>query len=294
MEVLYSAVYGKPLCAICGAYIRWRGSFNQQNNCAGYCSSKCAGASDSVKSKRSDTCMERYGVSAVQKVEKIRKRFKRSMIERHGVEYTASSSRLRKKMETTMLERFGVKHAFNSEEAKAKGKATLMKKFGVEFIMQNREVFERQQHSGFRIREFELEGKIFRVRGYEEHAIRYLYRQGCRPKDIRTTHAEGVPSVRYSHDGKQHVYHPDIKANIKGKWWVIEVKSTHTLGLKHPETFARVKRKAKACVEAGFNFRLLLVSRTKRHRVVSVKKVHEKTRKEVLRELRSLPPDVCA
>jgi hypothetical protein len=84
-------------------------------------------------------------VDAVQKVKRIRNKFKKSMIRNHGVEYTAQSSKLMRKMQRTTVRNYGVTCPFSSKEVREKSKETMLERYGVEYNMQDREIFERQQ-----------------------------------------------------------------------------------------------------------------------------------------------------
>lgn len=291
-EIVYIKLYGQPKCPTCGNPTKYQGSFQQ--GWTQHCSSYCAGQDAEVARRRAATCLDKYGVTAVQKIPEVREKFKQSMKDNYGCEYTAQSKELREKMSDTLESNYGVRHAGQSKEIRELAKRRHRAKWGVDYPTQRREIFERCHNSGCLVREVKVGGKVFRVRGYEPHAIKYLYRIGCAVEHIRTTAAEGVPSVQYRSGHRTRMYHPDIYVKVKGKWWIVEVKSTLTLGAKHPETFRRVKQKAQACLDAGYRFRLLLVmSVNRRMKVFHIKNIHKKTRKQVLREVELLRQAGC-
>jgi hypothetical protein len=287
---LYRVLYNTyPKCPVCESQkLSWKG---WTVGLSVYCSSKCAGADPEVNERRKATCVTKYGVDSPQKVPTIRAKFKRSMKRNYGVTYTAQSPTLKRQMEATLQERYGVTTPYKSPEVQKKIRATMKARYGVEHTMQNRDLHERQQKSGFKIRTVRIKGKTFRVRGYEPEAIRWLVKHGCDPKLILTTAAEGVPSVPYiDADGTPRVYHPDFKVKLKNRWGLIEVKSTFTSGLVNDKrgTFSRVKAKAQACVVAGYRFKLLLVLTDGRCCVI--KDIQDKTRKQVISEVQCLLP----
>ena len=285
-SILFRVLYtkGTVRCSVCGTEaLGWQG---WDTGLGKYCSCKCAGADDTVKVKRASTCMEKYGVSAVQKVPSVRKKFKAAMIEKYGVEYTGQSKQLSRKTRRTVRERYGVEHTFSSDVVRQKSKQTMLDRYGVEHSLQHRPSLEKQQKSGFQIRKFTIKGKKFEVRGYEPQAIKFLVNQlKVNPKDILTTSAEGVPSIPWTDSaGVRHLYHPDIYAKVKGKWWIIEVKSEYTAGLcaARPYDFYRTRSKAQACISANFRFKLLVVNDT----VNVINDLPSKSRKQLIRALK--------
>ncbi len=292
---LHRYVYGEPKCLSCGTSdIKFR---NFRDGYGKHCSSKCAGADRSVDEKRKQTNLERHGVERPQQeLPEIRRKFKRTMREKYGVTYGGESKALRKKAINTSLERYGTKYPSQSSEVQEKIRQTTFERFGVEHVMQDREMFEQQQLSGFKAQEFEIDGKTFKLRGAEHHAVHWLVNQGVKAKYILTTKAEGLPTIWYEdREGQERAYHPDAYVKIKGKWYIVEVKSTFTLGLLRSGgrsgKFSVVKRKAKACVAAGFRFKLLIVAQTRKtYYVAEVKDMETKSRSEVKQELKLLHP----
>lgn len=100
-----------------------------------------------------------------------------------------------------------------------------------------------------------------KVQGYEPQAIKYLTEQlGIDPADIKCEAEFGdALRIRYKYRGKIRTYYPDIY--IVSKRAIVEVKSSHTLGLLHNKQrgFSMTQAKAIACHEKGFKFLLLLL-----------------------------------
>ena len=90
-----------------------------------------------------------------------------------------------------------------------------------------------------------------------------------------------MPSIPWiSPDGKYRIYHPDIYAKVGSDWWLIEVKSTYTCGLNtnNRSMWSVLKKKAKACDDAGYNFVLLVIDKNE---VYPVLQPWIKTRKDI-------------
>lgn len=105
-----------------------------------------------------------------------------------------------------------------------------------------------------RVREWPVSlpsGKIISVHGYERFAIPHLISQGVQENDLICGVFKCDP-IQYVYKGSIHHYIPDIY--IKSLNMIVEVKSKYHF-------FRELERngaKAKATVEAGYNFRLLV------------------------------------
>lgn len=128
-----------------------------------YCSMKCVGLDENLKTKRQKTCLKNYGVDNPSKSDIIKKKKENTCLENHGVEYTLQSNRLRKqiiekvklnngitedidnisqiesikeKVKQTHTEKYGG-FTFESDELKEKVRSTILKKYGVEHPLKN-------------------------------------------------------------------------------------------------------------------------------------------------------------
>ncbi len=248
-----------------------------------FCSSRCAGADPETDRKRRITNLQKYGVEYVKQNPLVSSKQRKTMLRRYGVECTAASPELRKKMQETTRQNYGVDHPFQSSVIQDKARATIRQRYGVDHVMQCRKIHEKSQLSGSRIRELHLQGKTFRLRGYEPHVVDHLVSNvGVSAKRILTTAAEGVPAVQYVYKGTTHYYHPDLMIKTKKGGVLVEVKSTYTLGIQKGQprtTFSRVKAKLRSCLDQGWDIRLAVVD--KKGTVVLVRDVHTKTRRQV-------------
>lgn len=95
------------------------------------------------------------------------------------------------------------------------------------------------------------------VLGYEHYALSYLLSKGVRKTSIQAgLHNIKIPVIKYKHRAKLRRYYPDIY--VKCTNTLIEVKSTYTLGLKDRYVYERLRNKAKAVLEQGYRFKLLV------------------------------------
>lgn len=261
----------KSVCSVCKGNTKFAGL--QRGIFSRHCSASCRALDPTVKDKREKSCMRKYGVKAPLQNKDVMDKFKRHNIEKYGVAFPVSlPEHVKSRAEN---------YKKNSKEYSTRSRASLLKKYGVEYPLQYRPIFEKQQKAGFLHRVVETKTKTFKVRGYEDIAINYLIHQRrISPKHILTTHAEGVPTLRYvGLDNKQHNYHPDIY--LKKFNTLIEVKSTYTAGLTIPKSglFSIIKRKLKACEDAGYKAVLLIIDRN--HVVYRIDNVTSKTRKQI-------------
>lgn len=116
-----------------------------------------------------------------------------------------------------------------------------------------------------------LSGRRLKLRGYEPQGIRWLLRAGLTADDILTD-SEDIPTVEYLYKGVLHKYTPDLflwKYNV-----LVEIKSLTTLGCttngysKPEEVFQTNVAKARACIEDGYKFLLLVMSKEGRRYVL--------------------------
>lgn len=300
-EVLWYELKGKPVCPTCNINTpRFLGSWVQ--GFSTYCSPKCAGGDTAVKEKRKQTNMRVYGETSPTKVKAIREKQVKTMLERYGVSYGGQSAKLRAKAESTLRKSFP--KGRKDPAFLAIIKESNIQKYGVDNPMKNRDVFEAQQKSGFKIREGYIGGKLFRVRGFELDAIRWLVEVANVPaSSIHTTAAEGVPSIPYYDKElrRDRVYHPDILVVVNGRQYIFEVKSTYTCGLHKRKSghtsgnFQRIKATARATIDAGYPFKLLIVSKHKRNKKVAlINDLTNKSKKEVSLEYKRKTGDPCS
>lgn len=154
----------------------------------------------------------------------------------------------------TKKERYGDKNYNNRE----KYIETCLERFGVENPSQNAEIHAKKMKSEYRTKLYVFpSGRKIRVQGYEGKAIDKLLLK-YKEEDI-VTGALNIPFFRYvDQDDKNHVYFPDIyipKDNL-----IIEVKSEYTYK-GYAGWYVTNMLKKKSCLDAGFNFEFMIMSK---------------------------------
>lgn len=120
---------------------------------------------------------------------------------------------------------------------------------------------KKRQFSKYTQYKTNLGGRDIKVQGYEPQALKYLTEKlGISPDDIRCEEEFGdALNIRYKYGGKMRTYYPDIY--VVSKRLIVEVKSSHTLGLYHKKKrgWSMTCAKAIACRKKGYKFMLLLM-----------------------------------
>jgi hypothetical protein len=86
------------------------------------------------------TCLEKYGVDNVSKVEEFKKKGKETCFQNYGVEHNMQNKEIKEKAEETCLEKYGVKWSFTLPEVYEKIRKTHKEKYGVEYPLQSQEI----------------------------------------------------------------------------------------------------------------------------------------------------------
>lgn len=97
-------------------------------------------ASEIIKSKQQQTCLERYGVNNGMKVKEIVSKIKANNKKEYGVEWVFQRPEIQQKSVDTFIERYGIRHYTNPEKAKQTIKKNNLEKYGVEHTFQRQDV----------------------------------------------------------------------------------------------------------------------------------------------------------
>ena len=101
------------------------------------CSLQCQGKLESVKEKRKQTNLKKFGVeNPFQDTERV----KQGMLEKHGVEWVTQSKEVREKIEKTNFEKYGCKATSQSDIVKEVAEKTCLERYGTVSPMQNENV----------------------------------------------------------------------------------------------------------------------------------------------------------
>lgn len=137
------------------------------------------------------------------------------------------------------------------------------------------------------IRDEVISGVSVRARGYEHIAIKWLLKNTkLKIKDILTETSAKIPVIPFRLGRRNHFYYPDIYIPKLDR--IVEVKSTHTLGLTTGKNWRKNQMKARAVLSEGFEFTLLLMS--KGDRVWVPREWYNMTRQSVLEAMSQRAP----
>lgn len=125
---------GKGVCEKCGVVTTFRCLSVGYDN---FCSTNCANLG-TVEKKRK-TCLKKYGVDNVSKVDAIKKKRTQTFIERFGVDNPWKNEQVKQKIRSTNKKRYGNECSALNEEVKKKKKKTLNERYGVDHYSETEE-----------------------------------------------------------------------------------------------------------------------------------------------------------
>lgn len=134
-------------------------------------------------------------------------------------------------------------------------KAGMLYKYGVTNPSNLAWVRKKQLASGHSTKPFTLGSRDVRVQGYEDKALTYLLRY-YNPDELRVASEGRVPVIRYTYNGKERQYYPDLFIPKENR--IVEVKSIATLA-KSAEVWDMNKAKFAAVKAQGYTFGLLVM-----------------------------------
>lgn len=228
---------------------------------------------DEIITKKRKTCEERYGVSHHMKAdyyrEAARSRSKAYWSDEKWkneigiiVTMAAAEESVREKARQTCLKNNGVEYGFHTDDSVAKS-------------------YESRKKNGFKrnykLKEVKYRNRVWQVQGYEPFAIHWFINQGIKPSNIIDSTARGKPVVTFEKGNKAYV--PDLlvyKGNDRQKPWLVEVKSTYTLGASDKRIFMANLAKFRECKRQGLRL-LLLVFDSNGNLILKSSKPHKLT-----------------
>ena len=161
------------------------------------------------REKYVSTCMERYGVEHVSKLDDIKERKKNTLIEHYGVDHQSKAEEVKRKKREKSIERYGTDCPLQAEEVKDKIKKTNLDRYGVECTFQSKEIREKAKHTIIERYGDEYEEELRRRR--EETCMeRYGVKNAMQNPDIRKK-MEDTCIERYG------VRYPTQAASVKKK-----------------------------------------------------------------------------
>lgn len=162
------------------------------------------------------TCLNKYGVDNISKLQTTHDKIRETNVERYGVTSYTKLDSFKEEHKDKMLFKYGVTSFSKTKDFIYKQKETCLKKYGVENASQCSEIFSKQQQSRYSI---------------HKHDKIDLYYQGSYEKDFLDNYYNKIEivkpdSINFIFENKNKVYHPDFylpKYNL-----IVEIKSSYT------------------------------------------------------------------
>ena len=179
--------------------------------------------------KNRENTFIKYGIDSTNKLEETKQNKIKSCLEKYGVKNISEISQ--DKVRKSKKERYGDEKYNN----RLKALKTMKERYGVDNALQDKELFNKQQKSGFKMKEH---NKIKYRGSYErDFLIKFNNIEIC----------EGI-SLKYFYDGKNRTYHSDFyppKYNL-----ICEIKSLYY----YNKYLEKNLLKKEACERNGYNF----------------------------------------
>ncbi len=163
-------------------------------------------------------------------------------LEKYKVENPFEIDGMVQKIKKTCLKKYGTESNMQSEKGQEEYKSSMNTKHGVDWPTQNKEILEKGQKSAKTLKKFR-NTDIWYQGTYE---LDFLNKYYDKYPDI-----ERGPSIKYIHDGKNKIYHPDFY--ITSLNLIIEIKSSWILNRD-----LEIEEKKKATIANGFKYLMIL------------------------------------
>lgn len=139
LEKLYVFVNGHHRC-YCGSKTKF---ISFKKGYLEYCSISCSSNSDKTRKKYKDTCLLKYGVDNVSRVDDVKLKKKNSFYEKYGTSTYLISDIAKNRM----LDKYGVDNPFKLNYIQDKIKSTNLEKYGVECVLKTDMVKEKTKRT---------------------------------------------------------------------------------------------------------------------------------------------------
>ena len=117
-EEYYLLNHSKGICKTCGKETKFK---NYHEGYRNFCSFKCAANNAETKSKRVNTCLDKYGCTNISQVDDIK--------DKKSQKYQLQADEIKEKVKQTNLARYGCEWYVQSDKFKQKAKQTCLEKY---------------------------------------------------------------------------------------------------------------------------------------------------------------------
>ena len=122
----------RPVCKECSKQVKFIGL--QNHIYSDFCSNKCAQLNKETRIKFTNTCLNRYGVTHISKLDTIKEKKSNTCLSHYGVNVPFKSNEIKEKIKQTCIQKYGVDWITKSDIQKNKSKMTCISNYGVDNI----------------------------------------------------------------------------------------------------------------------------------------------------------------
>jgi len=168
------------ICDICSLQnnIYYRTYINCIKNSNFYCCNKCKNEKSKI------TCISKYGVDNVSKLDTIKKQKEETCIKNYGVSNPSHSKEIIEKIQTTFQEKYGVKHALQNKDFINKMFNTMISKYGVKYALHDNQFLEKSKETS--------------IKRYNVEHISHLEEIQQKAKETRIKNKNQIPDEFFS------------------------------------------------------------------------------------------------
>ena len=189
-----------------------------------------------IKNNTKNTCLEKYGVDNILKLESVIQKRKQRCLEKYGNEIP-----------------------LKTEYGKQIFRQTCLEKYGVENPQQNADIANKSSKNSYRRKSYTFpSGNQITCQGYEPFALDKLIKEENILENDIVTGCKNVPTIWYEDEtGKKHRHYVDIFILSQNR--CIEVKSTWTAEKNKDNIYL----KQNAAKELGYNYEIWIFNAKK-------------------------------
>jgi hypothetical protein len=133
-----------PVCVECTNSVKF---INYSKGYHQFCGQKCKNSSNTVKEKRKQTNIEKYGTSSVLTSTHGKEKTRKTIQKKYGVDHYSKTPEFTKKFKATMQDRYQCDYAMQSEELRERYSDSLESNHGVRHPSQSPEIYQNRNRA---------------------------------------------------------------------------------------------------------------------------------------------------